>query len=139
MTQATFAGNAPANQGNLSEARFQAQIVDMAAAHGWTMRYHNLYAVGSDSGYPDLTLVHPIRGVVWLEVKGPKPTIYARQVEWLETLQASGERAYLVYPTDFDRVADLLAVGTLTAEDHAALVENQYLYQAKEKHRRGRR
>lgn len=130
MTEAVFAGNAPAHQPNLPEGDFQDQIVSMANALGWTMRFHNVYAVGSDRGFPDLCLVHPRKGVVWLEVKGPKPTIYERQVEWLETLQAAGQQAYLVYPTDFDAVARLLQEGVAHPDDVESLIANQYRYTA---------
>ncbi|MGB3330132.1 MAG: VRR-NUC domain-containing protein [Thermomicrobiales bacterium] len=130
MTDAIFAGNAPAHQDNLTEGEFQNQIVSMANALGWTMRFHNVYAIGSDRGYPDLTLVHPVKGVVWIEVKGPKPNIYQRQVEWLETLQEAGQAAYLVYPEDYDAVARLLQRGEAGSGDHAKLIDNQYRYKA---------
>ncbi|MGB3330227.1 MAG: VRR-NUC domain-containing protein [Thermomicrobiales bacterium] len=130
MTDAIFAGNAPAHQDRLNESQFQSQIVSMATSLGWTMRFHNVYAIGSDQGYPDLTLVHPVKGVVWIEVKGPKPTIYQRQVEWLETLQEAGQAAYLVYPEDYDAVARLLQRGEAGSEEHDKLVANQYRYKA---------
>jgi len=130
MTDAIFAGNAPAEQDTLPESIYQPQIVSMAHALGWSMIYHPHYSVGSDPGYPDLTLVHPRKGVCWLEVKGPKPTIYERQVEWLEALQAAGQQAYLVYPGDYDAVARLLQDGQAHPDDVDALIANQYRYKA---------
>ena len=47
------------DQARLTEKQFQRQIVDNALkVYGWAATYHNLYAVGSDPGYPDLTMVH---------------------------------------------------------------------------------
>lgn len=98
----------PADQGQLTEKQFQAQVVQMAAFFGWR-HYHNLYAIGSDRGYPDLTLVHPRHGVLWLELKGPRGRPGPAQEEWIDTLRAAGQRAHIVYPTDFDMVAALLS------------------------------
>lgn len=131
MTDAIYQGNAPANQDTLPESVFQPQVLSMAANLGWTHRYHTHYAVGSDPGYPDLTLVHPSKGVVWLEIKGGRnPKISERQVDWLEALQGAGQQAYLVYPADYDAVARLLHAGVADPGDVEALIANQYRYQA---------
>lgn len=109
MTTAIPWQQAPTRQENLTEPEFQRQIIDMAANLGWVRHYHNLYAVGSDRGYPDLTLVHPRHGVVWLEVKGgTRCTIYRKQLDWIEDLWAAGQHAYIVKPKDYDLVQSVL-------------------------------
>jgi len=100
---------APARQENLNEKAFQRQLIDMAANLGYVRTYHTTYSIGSDAGYPDLTLVHPRLGVVWLEVKGgAKVTIYQKQIDWIEDLQRAGQHAYICKPKDYDLVQAIL-------------------------------
>lgn len=95
-------------QENLTEREFQGQIIEMAASLGWVRKYHNLYAVGSDGGYPDLTLAHPRLGVCWIEVKGRRGQVGPGQAEWVEDLQLSGQHAYIAFPRDTYHVETLL-------------------------------
>lgn len=101
---------APHYQDTLTEKQFQQQIVDMARILGWRT-YHNLYAIGSDPGYPDLTLVHPQYGVLWLELKGSKGRVSPAQEAWIADLRAAGQQAHIVYPGDFDAVTVMLQGG----------------------------
>lgn len=97
-----------AHQERLTEKQFQRQIEDLAALLGWSRKYHNLYAVGSDPGYPDLTLLHPDLGVLWLEVKGVRGRPSAEQVGWLRDIRRAGFHGYVVFPRDIEIVDALL-------------------------------
>lgn len=109
-----------ANQAKQTEKEWSRQIVGDSAIFGWVRHYHNLYAVGSDSGYPDLTLIHPEHGVLWLELKGgTRSTIYVRQIDWIEDLQAAGLHAYIAKPKDYDAVQHLLR-GNVDRPRHGA-------------------
>jgi len=60
----------------VSEAELQAFVRRTARLLGWRV-HHEKYSIGSDSGYPDLTLLHPGQGrTVWMELKreGKWPT-----------------------------------------------------------------
>jgi hypothetical protein len=81
------------------ERDLQRLVVDMASALGWT-HYATVYSVGADPGYPDLTLVHPEYGVIWLELKTDRGRVSEAQREWLTRLLDAGQRAWLVYPGD---------------------------------------
>ena len=99
---------APAAQVNLTERQYQGQIADLAAALGWTRRYHTTYSIGSDRGYPDLTLIHPRYGPLWLEVKGKNGRPSMEQVLWVQDIRRAGLHAYIVYPRDIELVEALL-------------------------------
>ncbi len=98
---------APHYQGNLTERQFQRLVTDMADALGWSW-HHETYSLGSAPGYPDLTLVHPRHGVVWLELKTPRGKISEAQRLWIARLREAGQHADIVYPSDLDRVESLL-------------------------------
>jgi len=92
----------------ITEADMQRTIMAAARQFGF-LCYHAAYAIGSERGFPDLCLAGNNR-VIFLELKGPKPTIYPEQVAWIETLQACGVDARIVHPDDLDDVlADLQA------------------------------
>lgn len=83
----------------LTEAEIQRGLTQAVRALGGRS-YHNLYAVGSDSGYPDMTVVLPDGRIYWFEAKGPRGRVSPDQVEWLERL--ADHRAFVVWP-DVDR------------------------------------
>lgn len=97
---------------NWTEKQFQRAIThELAGYFGWTRSYHNLYAVGSDTGFPDLVLVNPGRpyGVLYLEVKGGKKSKVGPDQElWMADLQSAWQHAYIVYPEDLMLVQGLL-------------------------------
>ncbi len=90
-----------------TEAAFQKTVIAAAYALNWAV-FHPRYSIGSDPGYPDLTLVHPKHGVVWLELKSEKRKPTLAQRWWLERLQEAGQRAYLVKPSDWEMVERVL-------------------------------
>ncbi len=90
-----------------NESEFQADVIKAAIALGWKT-YHTTYAIGSDRGYPDLTMCHPNHGVLWLELKGPKGRVADEQREWIESLQDAGQNAYIVFHDQWDMIEDLL-------------------------------
>lgn len=89
----------------LTEAAMQKGIVSTAKQLGF-MVYHTTYAIGSERGFPDLVICGHGRTFFW-ELKGPKPTIYPDQVEWIAALQDVGHDARFIHPADYD---DALAI-----------------------------
>lgn len=91
----------------ITEADFQRTVVDAARTLGWQV-YHTTYSVGSDRGYPDLTLAHPNHGMLWLELKGPRGKVYPEQQEWIDFLNLAGQKAYILRWDQWDVVEALL-------------------------------
>lgn len=92
-----------------TEKQFQEEVRRLAAAAGW-LCYHQYSSMKSPAGFPDLVLVHPLRGLaVFAELKlsGKDPT--PAQQEWLDALgQVTQVRSFLWRPDDMARILALL-------------------------------
>lgn len=82
-----------------SEAQLQNHVIQLAEATGWTW-HHETDSRRSKAGFPDLVLVHPSRGVRWIELKSTTGRVRPDQKRWLETLRAAGEFAEVWRPAD---------------------------------------
>lgn len=85
----------------LLETVFQQQIIDFAAAYGWTHVYHTHDSRKSRKGWPDLVLGREPGEVLFWEVKrggGKHSPETEEQKEWIRFLQACGQEARFVYP-----------------------------------------
>ena len=86
----------------MTEAQLQRAIVLAAKQLGF-LCYHSAYSIGSEPGFPDLTIVG--KGRLWmLELKGPKGRVSERQEAWIETLCQAGIDARIIWPADYDAV-----------------------------------
>lgn len=100
------------------EKDFQKQIIDLAHHYGWLIAHFRpaqnakgrwRTPVGADgTGYPDLTLVHPTRGIIFWEVKSEKGKPSTQQTVWLDALSVHVE-ARIVRPADWDYIQSRLA------------------------------
>lgn len=91
-----------------SEAEFQSEVRRIALATGF-MFYHTWSSRRSDPGYPDISLVHPQRGIIALaELKTQRGNVTDAQWHWLNAIARAGGRAYLWRPADMDGIADWL-------------------------------
>lgn len=69
------------------ERVLQAHVLDLAAALGWTHRYHTHDSRGSQAGFPDLVLCHPGEGrIVFAELKAMRGKMTPQQDMWLWAL-----------------------------------------------------
>ena len=91
----------------LTEAAFQAQVVQYARLMGWKV-FHPWISIKSAAGFPDLVLVRPPR-LVFAELKrdGKEPT--PAQVEWLNALQECGVEVYVWHPAGWERIERILS------------------------------
>ena len=89
------------------ESQFQDTIVQMAGLLGW-MVFHDNDSRRNVAGFPDLVMVHPDRGVVWMECKTLAGRVRPEQRVWIDSLVAAGQRAYIVRPNDMDAIESLL-------------------------------
>lgn len=90
-----------------TEAQWQATVIMAAELLGWT-GYHTYDSRRSAHGFPDLVLVHPVHGVVWMELKSEKGRTTADQDRWIALLQEAGERAGVFRPSEWDFVEQVL-------------------------------
>ncbi len=102
-----------------NERAFTAWALKQARSRGWlgghlsnmrvVRRKVGVFAIPDKdaAGFPDLVLVHPSLGVVWIELKMPDGRLKPEQVVWLRALRESGQRVFVFYPAQQD---DLLAV-----------------------------
>ena len=92
----------------VSERTLQDTIVRLAKVFGF-LAYHTYDSRRSAPGFPDLVLCHPERGeTLFMELKTQKGKVRKEQRQWLDALQAAGQRAYLIRPLDMDRVEAIL-------------------------------
>lgn len=92
---------------NQTERDFQRSVIHAAEILGWRV-YHTTYSIGSDKGYPDLTMIHPTHGAMWLELKGPRGRASQEQQEWIQSLKSAGQKAYIVHWNQWDLIESLL-------------------------------
>jgi len=105
-----------------NEKDFQRQITKLAGMYRWTF-YHNPYSLGSDTGYPDLTLVHQDFDKLWIEVKGPKGRIHPDQVKWLAWINAGPTGlAIVAFPDDLEAVGELLQGNPVDIYEHEGVL-----------------
>lgn len=86
----------------VTEATFQRQVVSLFTACGWGV-YHTYDSRRSNPGYPDLTLWHRKRGVIWLELKSESGRATPVQRTMIDQLNeaCARESAWIVRPSDW--------------------------------------
>jgi len=94
---------------NATEQAWMNAVIEMAEWLGYTV-HHETDSRKTNPGYPDITAVHPVHGCVWFETKRQtRPASYtAEQRHWIATLQASGQVAAVIQPSDGDWVEAVL-------------------------------
>lgn len=98
------------------EADFQRQVLDLAHYLGWrsnhvrksTVRQGKWATSTSCVGWPDLTLWHPRRGIIFVELKAEKGRVSPAQHEVLESLAAAGGRTFTWQPKDWPEIEAVL-------------------------------
>ena len=112
----------------LSEKPWQGQVVSLARIAGFE-HFHNHYALGSDSGFPDLTLVHEISGgLLFAELKRDKAKCSHRQRWWLNLLSQK-HAVYVWRPQDVEHVPLILrSVSLRGPESIASSAASRWIY-----------
>jgi len=106
-----------ANQANISEAEFLAQIIELARLLGW-FAHHVRPArsnkgwstpVQGDVGFLDLVLVSGVRGrVIFAEAKSEKGRLTYEQKAWIAALKDAGQEVYVWRPRGIEGIAETL-------------------------------
>lgn len=93
---------------SMSEKQLHEAIVQEATTAGW-VHFHAFDMRRSDTGWPDLFLIHPATGRrLAIEVKRANGVVSAAQTEWLANLALCGIPAVVIRPVDRDYVRELL-------------------------------
>lgn len=99
----------PSPYDDWSEAALQARVEAFAIKHGW-LYFHPFDSRRSRKGYPDVTLVHPERGLtIFVELKSATGRVSPEQQKWLNGLAKAGNYVYLWYPRHWPLAMDILS------------------------------
>jgi len=90
----------------MAEAVYQSKLKKALEAQGWTVLKLSKLTV---NGYPDLLLLHPVRGVAFVEVKGKGGRLSKLQEYRINSLTAQGFTALVSAPDDFDHTIATLS------------------------------
>jgi hypothetical protein len=83
-----------------TEKQLQDHTIGVARALGW-LAYHTFDSRRSEKGYPDLHLVHPVRGLsLFRELKTRTGRISPDQKKWGAALLAAGQDFAIWRPAD---------------------------------------
>lgn len=94
----------------MTEKAFMQQVIDLAHLYHWKT-YHTFDSRRSAAGFPDLTMVHPIKGQFLLaELKTDKGKLTAEQRSWYAALCMANIECHIWRPGDFDTIVARLAV-----------------------------
>lgn len=86
----------------LSEAEWQAQVVELAELYGWFV-YHTYDSRRSHPGWPDLVLARPTTGeLIYVELKTDRGRLSDAQRTWLRVLEDCNQEVHVWRPRDFD-------------------------------------
>jgi len=102
----------------MKESYFQSQVILLAKLHGWLVMHTRAVEIRpgvwktplqGHAGYPDLTLAHKYKGVIFAELKSDIGRVSTMQKAWHETLSAAGAEVYVWRPKDIQDISDRLA------------------------------
>ena len=102
----------------MKESHFQNSVIMLAKLHGWLIMHTRAVEIRpgvwktplqGHAGYPDLTLAHRYRGVIFAELKSTKGRLSPLQKAWHETLSEAGAEVYVWRPDDIDAISKRLA------------------------------
>lgn len=101
----------------VSEAEFQKAVISLAKLHGWRVMHTRTVQVGKnhftplvgDRGFPDLVMVHPTRGCIFVELKTDRGRVSEHQVDWLDQLEKAGMEVHVWRPQNWDEITVRLA------------------------------
>lgn len=91
----------------IKERPFTQQTIRLAQSYGWYC-FHDNDSRRNQAGFPDLFLVHPDRGVLFIELKTETGRVRPAQRDVLRMLRKAGQRAFIVRPRHRDDLEALL-------------------------------
>lgn len=101
-----------------SEKLFQDKVVQIAKMNGWLVAHQVPHQVrpgewrSDTTGFPDLVLMHPTRGIIFAELKTEVGKLTTEQTTWLRGLSHFAE-CYVWRPTDLQEIAGRLGTASV--------------------------
>lgn len=97
----------------VTEALFQAQVVELARLLGWKIHHTRPAQVAGrwmtpltgDAGFVDLVLAHQDHGVIFAELKAERGRLSPAQKDWRNELELAGAEVYVWRPEDLGFIA----------------------------------
>jgi hypothetical protein len=102
----------------MKESTFQSSVIMLAKLHGWLVMHTRAVEIRpgvwktplqGHAGYPDLTLAHSTRGVIFAELKSDTGRVSPMQKTWHETLKDAGQEVHVWRPKDIQDISTRLA------------------------------
>jgi len=102
----------------MKESTFQSSVIMLAKLHGWLVMHTRAVEIRpgvwktplqGHAGYPDLTLAHKYKGVIFAELKSETGRISEKQKAWHETLKDAGMEVVIWRPQDMQQISTRLA------------------------------
>lgn len=93
----------PPPLGDIAEAAWQEQVIQLAAYNGW-VHYHTHDSRRSPQGWPDLVLCRPPE-LIFVELKTRTGRLTNAQAQWIAWLTSCGMETFVWRPADFESVA----------------------------------
>ena len=102
----------------MKESTFQSSVIMLAKLHGWLVMHTRAVEIRpgvwktplqGHAGYPDLTLVHSTRGIIFAELKSDIGRISLTQKAWHDKIREAGGEIYVWRPKDLDQISTRLA------------------------------
>jgi hypothetical protein len=102
----------------MKESTFQSSVIMLAKLHGWLVMHTRAVEIRpgvwktplqGHAGYPDLTLAHSTRGIIFAELKSDIGRVSPMQKAWHETLSATGAEVHVWRPKDLHDISTRLA------------------------------
>ena len=97
-----------------SENLFLDQVKQLAVMNGWKVFHPSVHQVGNGSwrsdgrGFPDLVLAHPVRGLIFAELKTMAGRLTPDQVAWSASIKPHVE-CYVWRPNQLELIAERLS------------------------------
>ena len=101
-----------------SEAKFQKVVITLAKLHRWKVMHTQPAQIRAgrwitpntgDQGFPDLVMVHPARGTIFVELKTDRGIVSNTQWDWINALKDAGQEVYIWRPKDIEQINTRLA------------------------------
>jgi hypothetical protein len=100
-----------------SEKDFQAAVIRFAKLTGWRVQHTRTVQIRpgvwatplqGHSGFPDLVLAHPTRGLLFVELKALNGRLSKEQKDWLIVLSETAAEVHVWYPSDWPQIEERL-------------------------------
>lgn len=103
----------------MNEKQFQDQVIALAILLGWKVHHvrpgitsngRYMTHVQGHTGFPDLVLAHPERGVVFVELKSENGRVAPEQKSWHVVLSEAACEVHVWRPKDWQEIQTRLGV-----------------------------